>query len=89
MASPALEEIQRDALALAVAQALAVANATAATKGVNPAASMVTISEEWAPAGRRWRIHYGPRDYLRRRGGDLIIVVDDATHTVHQVLRGQ
>jgi hypothetical protein len=36
-----------------------------------------------------WRIHYGPKDYVGRRGGDLIIEVDPADASVKQVLRGQ
>ena len=89
MATPGLEEIQQDSLAMAVASALAVANETAKTKGVNLAESLVTITEQVSPGGRLWRIHYGPRDYLHRRGGDLLVLVDEATHMVQRVLKGQ
>jgi hypothetical protein len=89
METPALEAIQRDNLAMAVARALAVANEAASVRGVNVDESLVTISEEWTPAGRLWRIHYGPREYLRRRGGDLFVVVDEASGTVQRVLKGQ
>jgi hypothetical protein len=89
MATPALNEIQQDSLAMAVARALAIANETAAAKGVNPAESLVTITEEAAPGGRLWRIHYGPRNYLHRRGGDLLVLVDESTYTVQRVLKGQ
>jgi hypothetical protein len=89
MATPWLENIQQDSLAMSVARALAVANETAMARGVNPAESLVTITEEAAPGGRLWRIHYGPRDYLHRRGGDLLVVVDESTYTVQRVLKGQ
>jgi hypothetical protein len=36
-----------------------------------------------------WRINYGPKDYVRRRGGDLIIEIDPTDASVRQVLRGQ
>jgi hypothetical protein len=36
-----------------------------------------------------WRINYGPKDYVGRRGGDLIIEVDPSNANVKQVLRGQ
>jgi hypothetical protein len=85
----ALETIQRDQLAMAVAGALAVANQTAIREGINVPDALVTITEETDAAGRYWRIHYGPRDYVRRRGGDLIVLVEDATGNVKQILRGQ
>jgi hypothetical protein len=36
-----------------------------------------------------WRINYGPRDYVGRRGGDLIIEVDPDNARINQVLWGQ
>lgn len=86
---PALEEIQQDSLAMSVARALAVANERAASLGVNVATALVTISEDSAAPDRLWRIHYGPRDYRNRRGGDLIILVNDSAGVVQQVIRGQ
>jgi len=74
---------------MSVAQALTVANAAAIEHGRDPSDSLVTISEDSAGPGRVWRIHYGPRDYVARRGGDLIVLVDEKTGTIQQVLRGQ
>jgi len=70
-------------------QAIAVANEAAIQMGVIPADSAITISEEPATTSRVWRIHYGPRDYVLRRGGDLIVLVDEETASVRQVIRGQ
>ena len=84
-----LEEMQQDHLVMAVARALALANAAALAEGTEPANSLVTITEEPSSAGRVWRIHYGPRDYVGRRGGDLIVLVDDSGHAVQRVIRGQ
>ncbi len=89
MATVTLETIQQDQLAMSVARALALANEAAAAQGTEPAESLVTISEEAAGGGRVWNIHYGPRDFLRRRGGDLIVFVDERTMTVQRVVRGQ
>jgi hypothetical protein len=36
-----------------------------------------------------WRINYGPKDYIGRRCGDLIIEVNPTDASVKQVLRGQ
>lgn len=87
--SSQLERIQGDDLALAVAHALALANAAAATHGVAVERSLVTITQQIEPSGRLWHIHYGPCDYTHRRGGDLTVVVDEALGTVRQVVRGQ
>lgn len=76
-------------MALSVAQALAAANVAALERGRDPQDSLVTISEDQVEGGRLWRIHYGPRDYVARRGGDLIVLVEAETGTVRQILRGQ
>lgn len=71
------------------AAALALANEAAAAQGTDVAAALITISEDTPPPNRRWRVHYGPRDYVHRRGGDLIVLVDEQAGTVQQILRGQ
>ncbi|HUY35617.1 MAG TPA: hypothetical protein VMV69_22930 [Pirellulales bacterium] len=89
MSIVSLEEIQQDHLVMSVARDLAVANAAALAQGTKPGESLVTITEEASSAGRIWRIHYGPRDYVGRRGGDLIVVVDASSGAVQRVIRGQ
>ena len=89
MAAATLEAMQRDGLVMSVARALSAANEAAAEQGTDVAASLVTITQELSPAGRVWRIHYGPREYINRRGGDLSILVDEQTAAVQRVIRGQ
>lgn len=89
MPTISLEKVQQDHLAMSVAGALALANEAALSQGIKPADSSVTITEEASSAGRRWRIHYGPRDYVHRRGGDLIVLVDEGGETVQRIIRGQ
>jgi hypothetical protein len=84
-----LEQIQHDTLALSVARALAIANETATAEGIDPTKSLVTIMEEPSATERLWRIHYGPRDYVHRRGGDLIVLIEERTGVVKQLLHGQ
>jgi hypothetical protein len=36
-----------------------------------------------------WRVNYGPKDYVSRRGGDFIVDVDARDASVKQVLHGQ
>jgi hypothetical protein len=89
MPAVSLEEIQQDRLAMSVAKALALANEAALAQGTDPANSLVTITEATSAGGRLWRIHYGPRDYIGRRGGDLIVVVDEGSEAVQRMIRGQ
>ena len=89
MSASALEKIQHDDLALAVARALTAANEAAAAEGILLEESLVTISEEAPPPRRLWRVHYGPREYVSRRGGDLIVLIDEATSSVQRTVRGQ
>jgi hypothetical protein len=74
---------------ISVANELALANEAAIARGVDPEKSLVTITEETTPPGVLWRINYGPREYFRKRGGDLILIVDSGTQTVQRILRGQ
>jgi hypothetical protein len=89
MASSVIDAIQQDPVALSLATAIKVANETAVREGLDVAAALITVTEETAPPDRSWRVHYGPRDYVRRRGGDLTVLVDEQSASVQQVLRGQ
>jgi myo-inositol-hexaphosphate 3-phosphohydrolase len=86
---PAIEDIRQDQLAMAVAAALAVANDAAAAQGLDLPQYLVSITEEAPPPDRLWRIHYGPRNYVNRRGGDLIVFVEERSGAVRQIIRGQ
>jgi hypothetical protein len=81
--------MQQDRLAMSVARALTVANDAARERGTDPADALITISDESLPGGRVWRITYCHRDYINRRGGELIVLVDQATGQLERVLRGQ
>lgn len=89
MLTPTLDEIRQDDLAFSIARATALANAAAIAQGRNLSQSLITISEETPPPDRHWRVHYGPRDFRGRRGGDLIVIVNERLGTVDRVLRGQ
>ena len=88
MATATLEDLQNDILVMSVARALDLANGAVLSQGLQPADLLVTIAEEASPSGRVWRIHYGPRDFVNRRGGDLIVLVDEHTGAV-RIVRGQ
>ncbi len=84
-----IDRIQRDTLALSVGQAVAAANEAAVAHGIDPQNALVTISEDPSMRERLWRIHYGPRDFVNRRGGDFIVLVDQKMGEVKKTLRGQ
>jgi hypothetical protein len=85
----AIEKIQADQVVMSVASALALANEAAVAAGTDPQAALITIAQEQTPSGRNWRIRYGPRDYINRRGGGVTVVVDEAGGAIRKVLRGQ
>jgi hypothetical protein len=89
MSTLSLDQLQQDHLAMAVARALAMANDAALAHGTHPDKSLITISEEPAEQGRLWRVHYGPRDYVNQRGGDLIVLIDEQSDVPRRVIRGQ
>ncbi|MBI5293392.1 MAG: hypothetical protein HY872_16065 [Chloroflexi bacterium] len=81
-------DVLQDELAVLLARVLAAANKRARELGVDVLQSFITITQSFEN-GPRWRVNYGPKDYLGRRGGDLIIEVDAGDISIKQVLRGQ
>jgi predicted RNase H-like HicB family nuclease len=79
----------RSVWGLSVGRALTLADEAAAVHGAGLPESVVTITEELSEAGPLWRFHYGPRDCAPRRGGDLIVLVDERAGVVQRVIRGQ
>ena len=82
------DELQ-DSLAVSLARAVAAANKRARALGIDVLRSVVTITQRALDGSVVWRINYGPRECVGRRGGDLVIDVDPDTATVKQVLKGQ
>jgi hypothetical protein len=81
-------DVLQDDVAVLLARVLAVANKRARELGVDVSQSVISISLG-APDSDDWRVNYGPKDYVGRRGGDLIVDIDAASLGVKQVLRGQ
>ncbi|HYH84408.1 MAG TPA: hypothetical protein VEX60_02935 [Pyrinomonadaceae bacterium] len=82
-------ETLQDEIAVSVAQVLASANRKAKELGVDAKESLITVSQHLAKGVWLWRVHYGARDYVGRRGGDLMIDIDPADADIKQILRGQ
>ena len=88
MSATLTADVLQDDLAVLLARVLATANKRARELGVDVLQSFITITQSFEN-GPRWRVNYGPKDYIGRRGGDLIIEVDAGDVTISQVLRGQ
>ena len=82
-------ETLQDEIAISVAQVLASANRQAKELGVDVNGSLITVSQHLSKGVWLWRVHYGARDYVVRRGGDLMIDIDPANADIRQILRGQ
>ena len=89
MAMTLTADVLQDELAVSLACALAAANKRARELGVDVSGSLITVTQHALNGQLLWRINYGPKDYVGRRGGDLIIEVDPTDASVKQVLRGQ
>ena len=81
-------EDMQDDLAILLAMAMAAANRRAKEMGINVADSIISIAQI-ADDSAAWRVNYGPKDYVGRRGGDLIVDVDAKNSSITRVLRGQ
>lgn len=82
-------EVLQDDLAVSLARAMAAANKKARQLGVDVIQSLISITQHTEDGSTVWRINYGPKDYINRRGGDILIEVNMQKATVINVLRGQ
>jgi len=89
MAETITDDVLQDDIAVSLARAMAVANKRARELGIDVLQSLISINQRSVNGDMFWRINYGSKDYIDRRGGDLIIEVDQNTASIHQVLRGQ
>ena len=88
MSATLTTDVLQDDIAVLLARVVATANKRARELGVDVLQSFITITQSMGN-GSSWRVNYGPKDYIGRRGGDLIIEVDAGDISIKQVLRGQ
>ncbi len=81
-------DVLQDDMAVTLARVMAAANKHARELGIDVVQSFITITQQFDD-GPNWRVNYGTRDYVNRRGGDLIIEVNGKDMKIKQVLRGQ
>lgn len=82
-------EVYQDDIAVTLANVLATANKRASEMGVDVTNSLLTLTQRMADDVLVWRINYGPKEYINRRGGDLVVDVAATSGKVAQVLWGQ
>jgi hypothetical protein len=82
-------DVYEDDVAVSLARAVAVANKRARESGIDILQSLITVTQRLFNGDVLWQINYGPRDYVSRRGGDLIIEIDSGDSSIKQVLWGQ
>jgi len=82
-------DVYQDDIAVALARVMTVANKRARELGVDLADSLISVAQHPQDGVLIWRISYGPRSYIGRRGGDLSIDIEPDEATIKQVLRGQ
>ncbi len=75
-------------MAMQFARVVAAANQRAIELGLDLRQCLVSVTQATLD-NPFWRINYGPKDYVLKRGGDVIIDVDPNDASVKQVLRGQ
>lgn len=89
MALTLMADVYQDAVAVSIANVMAVANKRANELGIDSLNSLITLTQYLQDGTILWRVNYGPKDYLDRRGGDLIIDVDAFYGKIERVLWGQ
>lgn len=89
MAATLTPDVLQDDIAVSLARIIAVANKRARELGVDVMQSLITITQRSLDGGLVWRVSYGPKDYIGRRGGDLIIDIEPSDASIKQVLWGQ
>jgi hypothetical protein len=89
MSADLTADVFKDEIAVSLARAIAAANIRARELGIDVLQTLITITQHFDNGSTFWRINYGPKDYIGRRGGDLMIEVDPNDASIHQVLWGQ
>ena len=89
MAATLTADVLQDDIAVSVARVIAAANKRARELGIDVVQSIISITQYSLNGALLWRVNYGPKDYVGRRGGDLVIDVDPNDASIKQVLWGQ
>ncbi|GEM_PF-391136 len=82
-------DVLQDDIAVAIARAIASANKRARELNIDVMESTISLTQHLHNNSWVWRVNYGAKDYIGRRGGDLIVEVNPKDFTILRVLWGQ
>ena len=82
-------EVLQDDLAISIARVIASANKRARELNIDVLQSIISLTQYPQNDAWVWRVNYGPKDYVGRRGGDLIVEVNPKDASIQRVIWGQ
>jgi hypothetical protein len=82
-------DVLQDDIAVTVARVIASANKRARELNVDVMQSIISLTQYPQNDSWVWRVNYGAKDYVGRRGGDLIVEVNPEDISIQRVLWGQ
>ncbi|WP_309744637.1 hypothetical protein [Chamaesiphon sp. OTE_20_metabat_361] len=82
-------DVLQDDVAVTAARAIAAANKRARELNVDVMQSIISLTQHSQDGSWVWRVNYGAKDYIGRRGGDLIVEVNPEDASIYRVLWGQ
>lgn len=82
-------DVLQDDVAVTVACVIASANKRARELNVDVMQSIISLTQHSQDGSWVWRVNYGAKDYVGRRGGDLMVEVNPKDSSIQRVLWGQ
>jgi hypothetical protein len=82
-------EVLQDDPAVTIARVVALANQRAHELDVDVLKSIISLTQIQQNDIWIWRVNYGAKDCIGRRGGDLIVDVNPEDISIYRVLWGQ
>jgi hypothetical protein len=82
-------DVLQDDIAVTIARVIASANKRARELNVDVMQSIISLTQHSQDGSWVWRVNYGAKDYIGRRGGDLMVEVNPEDASVQRVLWGQ
>jgi hypothetical protein len=82
-------DVLQDDVAVTAARAIAAANKRARELNVDVMQSTISLTQHDRDGSWVWRVNYGAKDYIGRRGGDLMVEVNPEDASIYRVLWGQ
>jgi hypothetical protein len=82
-------DVLQDDVAVTIARVIASANKRARELNVDVMQSIISLTQHSQDGSWVWRVNYGAKDYIGRRGGDLMVEVNPEDASIQRVLWGQ